>query len=320
MSAHSSNGFRSNGQLDVRLLFFRHRPGREEPVMLAQDLLSRGRLEDALAVLDAALEREPDDVELIQTGGELFFALGEVLRAQRLFVRAARMAPEWVAPWTRLAELLIQREKFERAALSASRAVEAAPHDPQAKAIRRRALRFRDLFARLEAYREDPEGDDPSLLARELLAMGRPTEASEVLDRADPDDPDVCLLQAELAQGNGDLAAARIALERATRADAAWAEPWTRLASLLADTDPKGAETIREHLCAVKSGLHDVLEEPEGALVAAGTATKTPTAEASEAHQRAEHAPSPPTDTPRSRAASRCSRRRPPHMRKPPTG
>jgi tetratricopeptide (TPR) repeat protein len=53
--------------------------------------------------------------------------------------------------------------------------------------------------------------------------------------QAQPEQPDALVLVAELAQGQGDLAAARNLLQRAVRADPQQLVAWSRLASLLED-------------------------------------------------------------------------------------
>ena len=52
---------RGDHTLNVRMLWFRGRVEREEPAMLALDLLSQDRADDALDVATAALSGSPRD-------------------------------------------------------------------------------------------------------------------------------------------------------------------------------------------------------------------------------------------------------------------
>ena len=90
MSTHQSTGPHALGSrtgttrdpnhaLNVRVLRFRHSPHREDPALLAQELLELGRHEDALELLEMALAREPGDADLELLRGRALLGAGGVL-------------------------------------------------------------------------------------------------------------------------------------------------------------------------------------------------------------------------------------------------
>lgn len=192
---------RGDHTLNVRMLWFRGRIEREEPTMLALDLLGRGRLDDALDVVMTALEASPRDAELLLVAGRVHLARGETERARDRFIAAARLTKSWAEPFAWLARLLSGEGRKEKAAEVAERAVRLGCEDDDIRILDqpRRALRLLD--ARIRAYLSDPERDDPALLVLSLESAGRIDDALTVLDRAlerEPDDEDLGTLRARL--------------------------------------------------------------------------------------------------------------------------
>ncbi len=121
MSAHTTT--RGDHTLNLRVLRFRRAPDREEPVMLALDLCARQRFEDAIDVAEAALDRAPDDAELLLPLGRAYYEDGQHERAQAVLVAAAKAEPCWAEPFAWLARVLDARGRTDKATELAVRAV-----------------------------------------------------------------------------------------------------------------------------------------------------------------------------------------------------
>src|SRR4051812_10091966 len=134
MSTHQSTGSAArdpNHALNVRVLRFRHSPHREDPSLLAQELLDHGRNDDALELLDIALTREPGDADLQLLRGRALLGAGDVPRAKETLIRAAKAAPDWAAPLTWLTRALSAGEGSARAGAVALRARALGADDTQ---------------------------------------------------------------------------------------------------------------------------------------------------------------------------------------------
>lgn len=215
-------------RLDIRMLRFWNRPHREEPAMLAQALLSSGRVDEALGVTEAALLQDPDDADLLLVRGRAWFLRGDLEKAQRLLVRAAKREPGWAEPWHRLGEVLVARRRWEHAIEVLDRARSLGARDAGLDLLRREATRIHGLETRLARFLDDPGSEDAALLAQELLSHDRIDEALDVIEAAladDPDDVDAHVLHARVLLARGRPESAREALERALRADPEWDEP-----------------------------------------------------------------------------------------------
>jgi tetratricopeptide (TPR) repeat protein len=223
-----SAGHLEEHALNVRLLWFRSAVEREEPAMLALDLLGRGRLDDALGVAMQALAESPRDAELLLVAGRVHLTRGETERARGRFIAAARLSKDWAEPFAWLARLLSGEGRPEKAAEVAERAVLLGCTDEDIRTldVPRRAARV--LEARRRSYLADPDRDDPALLVLALEAAGRLEPALEVLDRAlerEPDDEDLGLLRERLCgiepgRTSVDVRAAEDALDDEAREEA----------------------------------------------------------------------------------------------------
>ena len=225
--------------LDVRVLRFQNQPSSEEPAMLTRDLLLAGRWDDARVVFEAAIERDPTDADLLQTGGELFMERGDFVWAKRLLVLAAKRSEGWASPWLALARVLLATRDFERAEAVLERCWELAPDAPETWALDERLSTESSLERRMRAFLANPSFDDPAMLANALIAAGREEAALHVLNRgleAVPEDVDALFVRARLHEVRGELGKARSDLARATGTDGSWATAWEALEDVCRQT------------------------------------------------------------------------------------
>lgn len=195
MGAHLTT--RGDHTLNVRMLRFRGAVDREEPAMLALDLVARGRPLDAVVVAEAALEQSPDDGELLFALGRARLGLGELELAQDALTRAARIERDWDEPYAWLARALDRRDRRRKAAEIAERAEELGCDDPDVAMLARLARTHRTLSARLEAFRRTPDLEEPALLTLAFLEADRIDDAREVVTSAlarEPGDEDLLAL------------------------------------------------------------------------------------------------------------------------------
>ena len=227
--------------LDLRMLWFWNRPSREEPAMLAQDLLDSDRVDEALRVTEVAMVRDPTDVDLLLVRARALIVRGDLCGAQRLLVGAATREPTWAEPWVRLGEILQRRGDEERALAVLERAERIEPGHAEATRLARTIRARRDLDARLVRFRRDPMREDPCLLTQALLEGRRLDDAQHVIDHAladDPDDADALALAARVLFARGRPESARSALERARQVAPDWREPRDLYAMLFGEPAP----------------------------------------------------------------------------------
>ncbi len=215
----------SSHALNVRVLRFRHSPHREDPTLLAQELLDAGRNADALELLETALAREPGDADLELLRGRALLGTGDVSRAKETLIRAAKAAPGWAAPFTWLTRALSIGGDTSRAGAIASRAKSLGADDTQVVRLANGYETRERLDMRLARYEESPENEEPVMLARELALGGREADASRVLRSAlerDGDDPDTLAALAQLTRADGRHEEAIALLRRARSAAPGW--------------------------------------------------------------------------------------------------
>lgn len=217
----------------------------------------RGELEAATRHLHRVLARSPEHADARMLAGLVANRRGEPEAAIEHFDRAVRADPEHDAAWSNRAAPLAQLERYDEAEQSLRRAL-ALRLTPQAAAMLLRVLSARgeaaraaeegrSLLARIPdhpllsvltgqalvraghpqqamgplsiALRQGRPEAAP-LLARALRAMGRPTAALTLLDRAGAAaDADLCNLRGLLHQDLGQSDAARTAFHEALRYD-----------------------------------------------------------------------------------------------------
>ena len=178
-----------------------------------------------------ALAQDPSDPELWFEHGVALARAGRIAEAQRALVRAAEMAPDWVEPWRHLAEVLLRRERPERALSVVERALAIEPDDEGLAALRRSA----SLSARVRRFARRPENEEPAMLAQELIAEGRADDAFEVTRTAlvaELDDVDLLVTHARAARARGDLEEAENALSTASFEAPEWPALWKLLAEV----------------------------------------------------------------------------------------
>lgn len=251
MHAQAASNCRSQHQLNLRLLRFAASPQREEPVMLAQDLLAAKRPVDALQVVEAAMDRDPDDSDLLLTLGVALFRSGELEWARRVLVQAVSADEEWAEPWRWLGETLIEAGDRDRGVQALIRAQSLDGSDAQVAQILRRVARQDEVGTRIARFYARPELVDPALLLQDLIEDERFDDATKVLGIAladEDDDPDLLLLKGRVERARGQLEDAKNSFERATELDPGWAEAWTELEELhLEAGDEDGAREVARH-------------------------------------------------------------------------
>jgi Flp pilus assembly protein TadD len=262
--------------LDVRLLRFRNRPDREEPALLALELIAAGRTHDALEVVDLALRRDPEDVDVLLGCGIAAARSGQLAFAQWVLTRAAKAAPDWVEPRRWLARVLVMRGKHARAVDVARCALAAGDDAADIAEMVRRDDRRRALDARIEAFRRDRDVEEPALLAADLLADERAADALAVarLGLASEEDPDLRVAEARALLALGDREGAERSLEMALDQAPAWEEPVRMLCDLLLDRGalPEALSLVERALAATPASeaLRDLRARVEVAMRAAG--------------------------------------------------
>ncbi|MCA9530395.1 MAG: tetratricopeptide repeat protein [Myxococcales bacterium] len=110
-------------------------------VALAEELLAGEQPAAALDMLGLALEQREGDPHALRLVGRAFLQTGELLRAQKAFLQAARAEPD--DPWcyAGLAEVLLRRGDPARALRVIERGARAGSADPVFEALTERARR-----------------------------------------------------------------------------------------------------------------------------------------------------------------------------------
>lgn len=128
--------------LDARLLRFRTDPSHEDPAVLASDLLDGERHREALEVTAASLRTQPRDVEMLVLAGRAWIGRGDLLRAQKTLLQAARLEPDHPDSYRWLGEVLLRRGDPARARKVLGRARALGSSDPAVTQLLERAERL----------------------------------------------------------------------------------------------------------------------------------------------------------------------------------
>ena len=231
MSAHQTTDSRvRHHELNVRVLRFRHRPEREEPALLARELLHVGRHADALELTELALKNDPGDADLELVRAQALLAAGDERRGEEGLLRVAKAAPQWAAPLSALTRLLSGRGDEARALRVAHRARTLGADDTMVGRLAEQGETTRRLDERIDRFRADEVSEEPVLLARALELAKREQDAVSVLRHAlarDPEDADTLAALARFARAEGHAEEA-VALYRKARAAAPGWEPVER--------------------------------------------------------------------------------------------
>ncbi len=234
--------------LNVRMLRYRHRPEREEPALLARELLARGRAADVVELTELALAREPGDADLELVRAQALLMLGDTQRAEQSLIAVARAAPQWAAPLSALTRLLQSRGDQARALLLARRARTLGADDTMVGRLAAEDEESAKLDARLARFRTDADAEEPVLLARALEGAGRIRIA---LGR-DPEDADVLAALAQRERASGHESEAVELYRRARELAPGWEPVERALLSLVGVevpievTEPRGRSAFGE--------------------------------------------------------------------------
>ncbi|MCB9591185.1 MAG: tetratricopeptide repeat protein [Sandaracinaceae bacterium] len=220
----------SGDRLNLRVLCYRTDPARDEPVMLARELIAQGRFAEAVELTTRSLEADPEDVDLLLTHGVALRGNGQLNTAQLALTRAAKADPDWSEPWRHLAEVLHARGRIAQAYAVAERGLELDPSDDGLRSL----YELGELEQRAERYIDgDRVAEDPAMLAQALLARGRVETAFELTRAAlmeELDDEDLMVAHATAARTLGDLDEAISVLTLAALEAPDFAEVWKLLA------------------------------------------------------------------------------------------
>lgn len=248
MGAHQTTQRDPSHQLNVRLLRYRRSPDREDPALLAQDLLAHGRALDAIELTDIALRRDPGDADLELLRARALLAAGHVQHGERELIRVAKATPDWAAPFSALTRLLSSRGDQDRALKIATRARSLGAEDTMVVRLAKEQESALRLDARIARFERNADLEEPVMLARALLAADRKDDALHVLRlalRRDESDPDTlaALAQIERAEGHKDEAVALY--RRAREAAPGWDTAERALLSLVGVESPVASVAAR---------------------------------------------------------------------------
>lgn len=170
----------SAGNLDARLLRFRLDPKSEDASTLASSLLAAERAGEALEVVGVQLGTQPKDVDAMVIAGRAWMARGDLLRAQKTLLQAARIDAGHPDPYRWLGEVLLRRGDPDRAQKVLARARALGAIDPEVQRLHERATRLAKL-ARDEGTSGGNDDDEDDFTTAERVA---PSERPSALEPA----------------------------------------------------------------------------------------------------------------------------------------
>ncbi len=185
--------------------------------MLAQTQMRQGHHDKALATLAPVLEKPNPPVQLILAAAQANLSLGEAARAEALFQRAAKAAPN---------------DPKIRTALALGHLSKGSPDA---------------VVSELQAISESDSGVSADLaIIATSLRLGKTDEARKAIDnlgRKQPDKPVADLLRGQLLARDKDLAGARKSFEAAATKDAKYYPAVAALSGLdMLDNKPESAK------------------------------------------------------------------------------
>lgn len=130
------------GDLNRQLVDFRAAPGSETALALAMSLFAEGRARDALEVVKHRLKEHPEDLEGLLLVGAIHRLKGDMLRAQKALLQAARAHPTESRPYRGLGEVLLERNDPDRALRVLTKAARIAPTDMDIAGLLAKARRL----------------------------------------------------------------------------------------------------------------------------------------------------------------------------------
>jgi tetratricopeptide (TPR) repeat protein len=220
----------------------------------ARALLELGELDEAYQYAARAVKLAPENPVAHDVMGRVLFKQGQLDFAEQCFRNALDKRPDNGELHAQLAAVYKTRHRDAEAlshyikaletdaatptvVLDASISLERVGDVPQARKLLQKAV------ARW------PQQRALSLRLAELSMLdGAPDAAAQVLDSLDPNEPDVSIMQARLADSVGDAARARELLEPIVAADADERQREARifLANILSSADPGDVDTARQ--------------------------------------------------------------------------
>lgn len=230
--------FMSGENLDARVLRFRNDPGSETAGSLALALLGADRAREALEVAGVHLRAHPQDTAMLVVAGRAWMARGDLLRAQKTLLQAARAGGSSAEPYRWLGEVLLRRGDPERAEKVLSRAKKLGASGAEIERLHERARRLARIAGGAEEAPTkertvpdqpgffDDDDDEPTKVAqdlsRRLAEAGDPFEEEEPTSkrRAFDDDAPHDGPQASATHEDGPCEKARAAEEASSTAAA----------------------------------------------------------------------------------------------------
>ena len=183
----------SGENLDARVLRFRNDPGSESAGSLAMALLGADRAREALEVAGVHLRAHPQDTTMLVLAGRAWMARGDLLRAQKTLLQAARAGGSSPEPYRWLGEVLLRRGDPERAEKVLSRAKKLGANGEEIDRLHERAQRLAKIAGGAEEaptrertvpdqpfFHEDDDDDEPTKVAQDLSR--RLAEAGDPFD------------------------------------------------------------------------------------------------------------------------------------------
>ena len=141
--------------LDARLLRFRSDPAVEDAGTLAAALLAAERAREALEVAGVHLRVNPRDADMLVLAGRAWMVRGDLLRAQKTLLQAARARSNDPEPYRWLGEVLLRRGDPERAEKVLSRARKLGASGPDVERLHQRAERLARIAGGVEEEEEE---------------------------------------------------------------------------------------------------------------------------------------------------------------------
>ncbi|NOY92860.1 MAG: hypothetical protein GXP55_16875, partial [Deltaproteobacteria bacterium] len=157
--------------LDARLLRYRNDPAREDAADLAEALLGARRTPEALEVAGSALSESAEKGRLLLVAGQAWLFDGDLIRAQKALLKAARALPQAKEPYRWLGEVLLKRGDPARAVKVLDKALRIDLGYSAAKLLRERAGRLARLAESGDAAPAIPSGPPQAPHAEEATVI-----------------------------------------------------------------------------------------------------------------------------------------------------
>lgn len=177
------------------------------------ELLDSGQAQAALDRVDALLEADPENPELLALRGRALEGVGRTDDAVGSYQRAIAVAPEWGPAYLQLGLLYLDQERISVALSPLQRAAELLPDVPLAQVLAGVALRENGRLDESVAAFDRAlalDGSDPNLwldaaITRQVAgdAAGA-ARAAEEAHRLAPQRPDVAIARARFLARSGD--------------------------------------------------------------------------------------------------------------------